>query len=125
VESKALIISTRKQAAAISSAPPPPLPPPPAYLVDDDAVLDPLPAHMLSYSSLRRSLLRWHVANLEYGCAKSVQDVSLQQWDQDDPHNSHDQGGHDFMPYGYDTFVRGMLQVCVRVCVGVPRPRTL
>jgi hypothetical protein len=35
-------------------------------------------------SSLRRSLLRWHCANLEYGCAAPLGRVSLQSWDQDD-----------------------------------------
>jgi monoamine oxidase len=65
---------------------------------------------LLTYPMLRRSVLRWHTANLEYGCARPMDGVSLQQWDQDDVFNYHDRGQHYFVKDGYDTHIRGMLQ---------------
>lgn len=82
--------------------------------VDDDDGLDggadaqKKKGPLLSYASLRRSLLRWHIANLEYGCAAGIGRVSLCSWDQDDMFNHHDHGRHAFIRDGYDTHVRGM-----------------
>jgi lysine-specific histone demethylase 1 len=33
---------------------------------------------------MRGSLVDWHMANLEYGCATDLSAVSLHHWDQDD-----------------------------------------
>ena len=65
----------------------------------------------LTFAKLSRALLRWHAANLEDGCARSVMGVSLQAWDQDDAHNVHDGDRHTFNKDGYDTFVRGLVHV--------------
>jgi monoamine oxidase len=64
----------------------------------------------LTFAALRRALLRWHAANLEYGCAKPLTSVSLQSWDQDDVFTYHDKGRHTFSRDGYDTHIRGMVQ---------------
>lgn len=64
----------------------------------------------LTFAALRRALLRWHAANLEYGCARPLSEVSLQSWDQDDVFGYHDKGRHTFSRDGYDTHVRGMVQ---------------
>ena len=63
----------------------------------------------LTYPQLKRALLRWHAANLEYGCAAPLGSVSLASWDQDDSFAQHDAGRHFFLRDGYDTHVRGML----------------
>jgi monoamine oxidase len=64
----------------------------------------------LTFSALRRALLRWHAANLEYGCARPLSAVSLQSWDQDDVFGFHDKGKHTFSRDGYDTHIRGIAQ---------------
>ena len=37
-----------------------------------------------SMSTDEQSVLQWHIANLEYGCASDLSKVSLEHWDQDD-----------------------------------------
>ena len=68
----------------------------------------------LTHSQLKRALLRWHAANLEYGLAGSMGEVSLSSWDQDDAFNTYGENTrHAFIKDGYDTHVRGL-------CAGVP-----
>jgi monoamine oxidase len=62
----------------------------------------------LTFAQLRRSLFRWHAANLEYGCAANLSGVSFQAWDQDDHHGYHDRGAHTFLKDGYDCHVRAL-----------------
>lgn len=52
-------------------------------------------------------LLRWHVANLEYGCAADISQVSLKHWDQDDPYGF--LGEHALLPSGFDPLLRALL----------------
>jgi monoamine oxidase len=66
-------------------------------------------ADTLTYPQLKRALLRWHAANLEYGCAAPLSRVSLASWDQDDSFAAYDSGRHFFLRDGYDTHVRGLL----------------
>ncbi|KAK4538067.1 hypothetical protein CDCA_CDCA15G4092 [Cyanidium caldarium] len=40
---------------------------------------------LVGASTLTRRLVRWHVANLEYGCGATLDQLSLSHWDQDDP----------------------------------------
>ena len=52
-------------------------------------------------SSNERSLFNWHIANLEYGCAANLDNVSLQHWDQDD---GNEWGGeHCLLKEGYNS----------------------
>lgn len=51
-------------------------------------------------------LLRWHIANLEYGCAADISKVSLLHWDQDDPYGF--SGEHVLLKNGYDPLVAGL-----------------
>ncbi|KAL6066055.1 Lysine-specific histone demethylase 1A [Balamuthia mandrillaris] len=51
------------------------------------------------FSELERQLFDWHVANLEYGCAAELGDVSLREWDQDDQYEF--EGQHCLLPRGY------------------------
>ncbi len=44
-----------------------------------------LPAPNAEDHGLVKRLLRWHIANLEYGCAAPLDSISLMHWDQDDP----------------------------------------
>ena len=48
-------------------------------------------------------LLGWHVADLEYGCASVIDDVSLNHWDQDDPHGF--SGYHAYVKNGYRSII--------------------
>ena len=50
--------------------------------------------------------IHWHLANLEYGCATALHNVSLSWWDQDD---GHDFGGsHVLVTNGFDRMVKGL-----------------
>lgn len=48
-------------------------------------------------------LLSWHIADLEYGCASVIDDVSLNHWDQDDPHGFG--GYHAYVKNGYRSII--------------------
>ncbi len=47
-------------------------------------------------TALERQLLDWHIANLEFANAATVQQLSMRSWDQDDPHEL--EGAHCFLP---------------------------
>ena len=53
-----------------------------------------------------RRALHWHMANLEYGCAASLQRVSLAWWDQDDAQEM--LGDHLVLKDGFDTLIDGL-----------------
>ena len=48
--------------------------------------------------------IHWHLANLEYGCATSLHNVSLSWWDQDDGNDF--SGSHVVIANGFDRMVR-------------------
>ena len=52
--------------------------------------------------------VQWHVANLEYGCATALRNVSLQWWDQDDQHGM--AGDHVVITSGYDKLIDGLAE---------------
>ena len=60
----------------------------------------------LSSQDLR--VLNWHFANLEYGNAINVSQLSLGGWDQDSGNEF--EGQHSMVVGGYNQFVRGLLQ---------------
>lgn len=71
------------------------------------------PVKNVEMSSLReeklfKRLIRWHTANLEYGCASDLSTLSLMEWDQDDPHGF--RGEHALIKNGYETIIRGLLE---------------
>jgi hypothetical protein len=45
---------------------------------------------------LRQRFYNWHLANLEFANAASIEDLSVRTWDQDDPHEL--SGPHCFLP---------------------------
>lgn len=47
-------------------------------------------------TALERQLLDWHIANLEFANAATVEQLSMRSWDQDDPHEL--EGAHCFPP---------------------------
>ena len=47
-------------------------------------------------TALERQLLDWHIANLEFANAATVEQLSMRSWDQDDPHEL--EGAHCFLP---------------------------
>ena len=53
---------------------------------------------------LDRSLLNWHLANLEYANAAELKQLSLLHWDQDDPYDF--TGTHSLLPGGNTRIVR-------------------
>ena len=53
-----------------------------------------------------RRALHWHMANLEYGCAASLQRVSLAWWDQDDAQEM--LGDHLVLKDGFNTLIDGL-----------------
>ena len=50
--------------------------------------------------------VQWHLANLEYGCAASLGNVSLAWWDQDDEHTL--TGDHAVVSDGFGRVVEGL-----------------
>ncbi|KAK1303335.1 hypothetical protein QJS10_CPB11g00878 [Acorus calamus] len=55
-------------------------------------------------SPLERRVMDWHFANLEYGCAASLKEVSLPYWNQDDVYGGFG-GPHCMIKGGYSTVV--------------------
>jgi len=45
---------------------------------------------------LRQRFYNWHLANLEFANAASIEELSVRTWDQDDPHEL--SGPHCFLP---------------------------
>ncbi|CAN8067116.1 unnamed protein product [Agarophyton chilense] len=85
---------------------------------DVSGVLDGSEAHeSTSFGTIRRPrfaesklfhrLVRWHTANLEYGCAADLSSLSLMEWDQDDPYGF--RGDHALLKKGYKPIIQGLL----------------
>lgn len=55
-------------------------------------------------SPLERRVMDWHLAHLEYGCAASLQEVSLPHWNQDDIYGGFG-GAHCMIKGGYGAIV--------------------
>lgn len=53
-------------------------------------------------------LMRWHIANLEYGCAATIDSVSLSHWDQDDPYGF--EGDHGLLKTGFGVLVDALME---------------
>ncbi|KAJ6843207.1 lysine-specific histone demethylase 1-like protein 3 [Iris pallida] len=60
-----------------------------------------------SLSPLERRVMDWHFANLEYGCAALLKDVSLPYWNQDDIYGGFG-GAHCMIKGGYSTVVESL-----------------
>eukprot|EP00967_Tisochrysis_lutea_P148889 scaffold285162_cov31-Tisochrysis_lutea.AAC.2 len=74
-----------------------------------------------SDGSAEARTLHWHLANLEYGCAASLGNVSLCWWDQDDEHTLG--GDHCIVSDGFDRLVQVRSSAPLReVCGGAPDP---
>lgn len=58
-------------------------------------------------SPLERRIMNWHFAHLEYGCAASLKDVSLPNWNQDDIYGGFG-GAHCMIKGGYSTIVESL-----------------
>ncbi|KAF7829604.1 lysine-specific histone demethylase 1-like protein 3 isoform X1 [Senna tora] len=60
-------------------------------------------------SPLERRVMDWHFANLEYGCAALLKEVSLPYWNQDDVYGGFG-GAHCMIKGGYSTVVESLGQ---------------
>lgn len=60
----------------------------------------------MSYTPQHRVLVNWHFANLEFANASALEDLSLRDWDQDDPHEL--QGDHVLLPGGNEQLINGL-----------------
>lgn len=58
-------------------------------------------------SPLERRVMDWHFANLEYGCAALLKEVSLPHWNQDDAYGGFG-GAHCMIKGGYSTVVESL-----------------
>lgn len=58
-------------------------------------------------SPLERRVMDWHLANLEYGCAAPLKQVSLPYWNQDDVYGGFG-GAHCMIKGGYSTVVESL-----------------
>ncbi|XP_057469849.1 lysine-specific histone demethylase 1 homolog 3-like [Actinidia eriantha] len=58
-------------------------------------------------SPLERRVMDWHFANLEYGCAAVLKEVSLPYWNQDDVYGGFG-GAHCMIKGGYSTVVESL-----------------
>ncbi|KAM5565045.1 lysine-specific histone demethylase 1 [Rosa sericea] len=58
-------------------------------------------------SPLERRVMDWHFANLEYGCAAPLKEVSLPHWNQDDVYGGFG-GAHCMIKGGYSTVVESL-----------------
>lgn len=69
---------------------------------------------------LKRQLLDWHMANLEFANAAVLRTLSMRSWDQDDPYEI--QGSHCFLPGVYHTYqVFVTLTRCMSYLPGIYR----
>ncbi|KAK9844949.1 hypothetical protein WJX74_008996 [Apatococcus lobatus] len=57
---------------------------------------------------LERQLLDWHIANLEFANAATIEQLSMRSWDQDDPHEL--EGAHCFLPGGNGRLIAGLCE---------------
>ncbi|XP_010919153.1 lysine-specific histone demethylase 1 homolog 3 [Elaeis guineensis] len=58
-------------------------------------------------SPLERRVMDWHFANLEYGCAALLKEVSLPYWNQDDVYGGFG-GAHCMIKGGYSTIIESL-----------------
>lgn len=58
-------------------------------------------------SPLERRVMDWHFANLEYGCAAPLKEVSLPYWNQDDVYGGFG-GAHCMIKGGYSTVIESL-----------------
>ncbi|KAM1434426.1 hypothetical protein ACFX2I_042510 [Malus domestica] len=58
-------------------------------------------------SPLERRVMDWHFANLEYGCATLLKEVSLPNWNQDDVYGGFG-GAHCMIKGGYSTVIESL-----------------
>ncbi|KAF9622233.1 hypothetical protein IFM89_030275 [Coptis chinensis] len=58
-------------------------------------------------SPLERRVMNWHFANLEYGCAALLKEVSLPYWNQDDVYGGFG-GAHCMIKGGYSTVIESL-----------------
>ncbi|KAK1391655.1 lysine-specific histone demethylase 1-like [Heracleum sosnowskyi] len=66
-------------------------------------------------SPLERRVMDWHFAHLEYGCAASLNDVSLPNWNQDDIYGGFG-GAHCMIKGGYSNVVEALGQgLCIHL----------
>eukprot|EP00954_Amorphochlora_amoebiformis_P022843 1356139-Amorphochlora_amoeboformis.AAC.2 len=54
----------------------------------------------------QENIINWHITNLEYGCATSLNELSLEHWDQDDSFGF--SGDHLFLREGYSTVIQAL-----------------
>ena len=101
----------------------------------EEAVKDamaPVVAESAEVRKLKRQLLDWHMANLEFANAAVLRTLSMRSWDQDDPYEI--QGSHCFLPgqtcrtHAYvDPFWSNSIAICNRpakACAPAGSPRT-
>ena len=55
-------------------------------------------------------MIDWHIANLEYANATSINNLSMKNWDQDDSYEF--PGDHYVISNGYDYVVNQLAQKC-------------
>ncbi|KAK2978618.1 hypothetical protein RJ640_020928 [Escallonia rubra] len=66
-------------------------------------------------SPLERRVMDWHFANLEYGCAALLKEVSLPHWNQDDVYGGFG-GAHCMIKGGYSSVVESLGQgLCIEL----------
>lgn len=81
----------------------------------------PVTAESAEVKKLKRQLLDWHMANLEFANAAVLRTLSMRSWDQDDPYEI--QGSHCFLPGVYRTYLdvgRKAYMACLRPCARMP-----
>lgn len=81
----------------------------------------PVLAESAEVKKLKRQLLDWHMANLEFANAAVLRTLSMRSWDQDDPYEI--QGSHCFLPGVYCTYLTVILKsymACLRPCARMP-----
>ena len=69
-----------------------------------DCVSVKAPTKAEQQGQLKRRLLDWHMANMEFANATTLHKLSMRSWDQDDPYEV--QGSHCFLP-GKDFLLSG------------------
>ena len=72
------------------------------------SALDMLMTSDTDMTPLQCQLVRWHRANLEYGCASDLEHVSLAHWDQDDMFAF--SGPHSLLPDGYGSIAKKLAE---------------
>ncbi|CAI9753401.1 unnamed protein product [Fraxinus pennsylvanica] len=73
----------------------------------DDEVIEAQGSKSEILSPLERRVMDWHFANLEYGCATLLKEVSLPYWNQDDDYGGFG-GAHCMIKGGYSSVVESL-----------------